>query len=207
MNQEHVHLYIFDSLSDWEASYAIAGINNPQFQRNPGRFCIRTVAPGKKTVTTAGGMVVKPDRQSEDLSPADSAMLILPGGTAWDEGKNREIVDLARLFLDAGKLVAAICGATAGLARGGVLDQRRHTSNAREYLETTRYKGAPLYEQAPAVTDGHLITASGMAPVDFAYHIFQALEIYTPHVLDAWYGLFTTGRPEYFWELMNAAGS
>jgi putative intracellular protease/amidase len=50
-------------------------------------------------------------------------MLILPGGTAWDEGKNGE-----------GVPVAAICGATAGLARAGVLDTRRHTSNALEYL-------------------------------------------------------------------------
>jgi hypothetical protein len=29
MKQQDVHLFVFDGLSDWEASYAIAGINNP----------------------------------------------------------------------------------------------------------------------------------------------------------------------------------
>ena len=87
---------------------------------------------------------------------------------------------------------------------GGLLDNRRHTSNAREYLAATNYNGAELYEDAPAVTDNHLITASAMAPVDFAYHIFGALDMYAPPVLEAWYGLFKTGRPEYYGALMNA---
>jgi putative intracellular protease/amidase len=30
--------------------------------------------------------------------------------------------------------VAAICGATAGVARGGLLDERTHTSASAEYL-------------------------------------------------------------------------
>ena len=38
MKQQDVHIFVFDSLSDWEASYAIAGINNPQFQKNPGAY-------------------------------------------------------------------------------------------------------------------------------------------------------------------------
>jgi putative intracellular protease/amidase len=53
-------------------------------------------------------------------------MLILPGGVAGDEGKNREAIEVARVFLDSRVPVAAICGATAGLARGGLLDCRRH---------------------------------------------------------------------------------
>jgi len=35
-NQQTVHLYVFDSLSDWEPGYAIAGLNNPAYQTNPG---------------------------------------------------------------------------------------------------------------------------------------------------------------------------
>jgi hypothetical protein len=30
-----VHLFVFDTMSDWEYGYLIAGINNPQFQRTP----------------------------------------------------------------------------------------------------------------------------------------------------------------------------
>ena len=204
MKQQDVHLFVFDGLSDWEAGYAIAGINNPQFQKKPGHYCVRTVAFRRAPVSTIGGICIKADLLLEELSVPDSSMLIIPGGTAWDEGKNSEIIEIARIFLDIGKPVAAICGATAGLACAGLLDNRRHTSNAREYLTATQYNGVELYEEAPAVTDNNLITASGMAPVDFAYHIFKCLDIYAPPVLEAWYGLFKTGRSEYFGKLMNA---
>jgi putative intracellular protease/amidase len=204
MKQQDVHLFVFDSMSDWETGYAVAGINNPQFQKSPGSYRIRSVALKKAPVITIGGIRIQPDLVLEDISPTDSAMFIVPGGTAWDEGKNTEAVEVAGTFLTHGVPVAAICGATAGLARGGLLDTRRHTSNAREYLAATKYLGAELYEDASAVTDDNLITASAMAPVDFAYHIFRYLDIYAPPVLEAWYGLFKTGRAEYFGELMKA---
>lgn len=207
MNQQDVHLFVFDSLSDWEASYAVAWINNPQFQLNPGAFRVRTVALQRTTVLTAGGIRIEPDLTLDSLSPKDSAMLILPGGTGWDAGHNKAAVDVANAFLSAGVAVAAICGATAGLARGGLLDHRRHTSNALEYLAATQYRGASLYEDSPAVTDGDLITASGIAPIDFTKHIFRRLSLYSPPVLEAWYGLFKTGKPEYFTSLMQATAA
>lgn len=207
MKQQDVHLFVFDSLSDWEAGYAIAGINNPQFQKNPNRYRVRSVALRKAPVVTIGGVCIQPDLALEELSPTSSAMFIMPGVTAWDEGKNTEAVEIACTFLASGIPVAAICGATAGLARGGILDNRRHTSDAREYLTATQYNGAMLYEETSTVTDNNLITAPAMAPVDFAYHIFKCLDIYVPSVLEAWYGLFKTGRSEYFEELMNAANT
>ena len=204
MKQIDVHLFIFDGLADWESGYAVAGINNPQFQLNPGRFRIRTVALRAGAILTIGGIRIVPDITVEKLLPEESGMLILPGGTAWDMGENMEVVEVARKFISYGVPVAAICGATAGLARGGLLDNSRHTSNAREYLAATQYKGEHFYEELSAVTDGNLITASGIAPVDFAQHIFQRLDVYTPQVLDAWYGLFKTGRPEYYSALIKA---
>lgn len=207
MKPKEVHLFVFDGLSDWEASYAIAGINNPQFQKNPGSYRIRTVALEKTPIVSMGGIRIQPDLALNEISPSDSAMLILPGGTAWEEGKNIEAVEVARRFLETETPVAAICGATFGLASGGLLDNRRHTNNAREYLAASQYLGAALYEDKPAVTDGNLITAAAMAPVDFAYHIFKRLDVYTPSVLDAWYGLFKTGRAEYFETLMKALNS
>lgn len=43
MVQESVHLFVFDTLSDWEFGYAVAGINNPAFQSRPGRYRVRHV--------------------------------------------------------------------------------------------------------------------------------------------------------------------
>lgn len=205
MRSLDVYLYVFDGLSDWEIGYAVAGINSPQFQLEPGRYRVRTASVRRTSVVTMGGIRIEPDLALDGISPADSAMLILPGGTTWDVGQNVEAVEMARNFLNSNVAVAAICGATAGLARGGLLDNRRHTSNAREYLKATQYRGASLYDDFPAVTDGNLITASGIAPVDFAQHIFRRLGLYSPPVLEAWYGLFRFGKPEYFGALLRAA--
>jgi hypothetical protein len=71
------------------------------------------------------------------------------------------------------------------------------------------YRGESLYENALAVTDGDVITAGATAPVDFAYHIFRRLDLYTPKTLDAWYGRFKTGDPAYYATLVqsNPAGA
>jgi hypothetical protein len=34
--------------------------------------------------------------------------------------------------------------------------------------------------------------------IEFAYHIFQKLDLYNAEIIDAWYGLFKTGDSSYF---------
>jgi putative intracellular protease/amidase len=202
MEQQTVHLFVLDTMSDWEPGYAVAGINQPVFQQNPGRYTVRTVGPTRDPVRTMGGITIVPDMALEALRPEDSALLILPGAATWDEGAHAEAVDKARAFLAASVPVAAICGATGGLARGGLLDARPHTSNAREYLGWQQgYAGAAHYVDAPAHRDGDLITASGTAPIDFARAIFERLELYAPHVLDAWYALYKHNDAAAFYTL------
>lgn len=203
MEKQTVHLFVFDTLADWETGFAIAGINNPDLQTQPGRYQVQTVGLSAKPVTTIGGMKILPHLTIDELE--SSALLILPGGEAWDEGKNSEILEVAKRFLEVGIPVAAICGSTAGLARAGILDDKCHTSNALEYLQATNYLGAALYQNQPAVTDGNLITANSTAPLDFAYHIFKKLELYDAPILEAWYGLFETGDPSYFSTLQKLA--
>ncbi len=205
MRQETVHVFVFDTLSDWEPSYALVGINNPMFQAQPGRYAIQTVGPDTTPVKTMGGLTVLPEMTLDALDPADSALLILPGGEAWDQGKHSAAAEKARAFLDTGVPVAAICGATAALARAGLLDTRRHTSNTRDYLKATGYRGAVLYQDEPAVTDGRVITASGLAPLDFAYHIFKQLALYNEPMLEAWYRLFKTGDPSNYLTLTESS--
>jgi putative intracellular protease/amidase len=205
MHQETVHVLVFDTFSDWEPCYAVAGINNPMFQLQPGRYVVKTVGANMQPVKTMGGITVLPDMELGALDPKDSAMLILPGGITWDQGKNVEAVEKAKAFLDAGIPVAAICGATGALARAGLLDNRRHTSNAREYLKGTGYRGTALYQDEPAVTDQRVITAGGLAPVDFAYHIFKQLAVFSEPTLEAWRLLFKTGDPSHYLALMKSS--
>ena len=204
MVQESVHLFVFDTLSDWEFGYAVAGINNPAFQSRPGRYRVRTVALREEPVMTMGGLRVLPDLMLDALDPSQSSMLILPGGVAWDQGQNIEAVEQARTFLAAEVPVAAICGATAGLGRAGLLDDKRHTSNAAGYLQATGYRGAAFYVESPAVSDGNLITASGIAPIEFAREIFKRLDLYLAQTLEAWYALFKTGAPVHYEALLRS---
>ena len=55
------------------------------------------------------------------------------------------------LILSLGAAVGAICGATVALAEFGLLDNRRHTSNGRGFLEmfSPAYKGQDLYVDKP----------------------------------------------------------
>ena len=202
-----VHLYVFDGHVDWEPAFAVAALNQPQFQREPGRWQVRTVGPRRGSVVRSmGGLAIVPDLGLEQLRAADSAMLILPGGLGWEDSDDHTwAVNKAGDFLDQKVPVAAICGATAGLARAGLLDDRPHTSNAASYLNGTGYAGGEFYVDAPAVREGGLITAGGMAPIEFARAIFEQLQVFEDDVLEAWYQLYKTGKSEWFARMQRAA--
>ncbi|MGY3680948.1 DJ-1/PfpI family protein [Streptomyces sp. TE33382] len=180
-----VHLAVYDTFADWETGHTTAHL-----VRNG--YTVRTVAAGPGAVTTMGGMRVQPDLTLDDLGPEDSALLILTGADLWDSGDTlAPFAAKARAFLAAGVPVAAICGATAGLAREGLLDDRAHTSAVSFYLDATGYGGGERYVDTDAVTDGGLlVTAGPTEPVAFAREVFALLGVYEPKKLDAWYRLF-----------------
>ena len=197
-----VHVAAYDTFVDWEIGYAIAHINKPLWHRQPGRFAVTTVGATRDPITTMGGMRIVPDTALDEVGPQDSAMLILAGSDIWSTDQFTPFADKARGFLDAGVPVAAICGATGGLALAGLLDDREHTSNAAEFLQGVGYAGGHLYRDEPAVTDRDLITASANAPVEFARAILERLEVFEPNVLASWFKLYGQRDPAGFYELM-----
>ena len=88
----------------------------------------------------------------------------------------------------------------------GFLDARKHTSNDLEYIKMIcpNYKGENYYEMEPAVSDGNLVTASGIAPLEFAMEVLKILDVFAPDTLHSWYNLYKTHEPKYFFELMNS---
>ncbi|MEU0302445.1 DJ-1/PfpI family protein [Streptomyces sp. NPDC006175] len=190
MTGKSVHLAVYDTFADWEPGFATA-------QLTDHGHTVRTVGLTTAPVTTMGGMRVQPDLTLDGLAPGDSELLILTGASLWDTGDAlAPFARAARDFLDAGVPVAAICGATAGLAREGLLDDRSHTSAVSFYLAATGYAGGAHYVEADAVTDGGgasrgaLVTAGPTEPVAFAREIFGLLGVFGPKQLDAWYRLF-----------------
>lgn len=190
------HLAVYDTLADYEYGHAAAHL--------PGG--VTTVGATLEPVTTKAGLRLQPHLALAELRPRDSELLILPGADLWFGDALAPFARTAGTFLAAGVPVAAICGATFGLATEGLLDERDHTSAAPEYLAASGYGGAARYRDADAVTDGDLITAGPTEPVAFAREIFARLGTFSPEVLDAWFRLFTSSDPEAYAVFAAAQG-
>jgi putative intracellular protease/amidase len=205
MNERTAHLALYDTLADWEVGHLLVELHTGRFTGTS--FDVVTVAESDRPITTMGGVRMVPDMLLADLEPADSDLLILPGATMWDAGGGQAFAAAAGRFLDAGVPVAAICGATAGLARAGLLDRRDHTSADPGYLAATGYAGGSRYVERRAVVDGDLITAGPQSPVQFARATLERLGLASERTLEAYEGVFHRGDPAAFPLLMQAQAS
>nr|WP_296771622.1 DJ-1/PfpI family protein [Rhodococcus sp. (in: high G+C Gram-positive bacteria)] len=197
-----IALYATDTMADWEYGYLVAGVAMAR-EQGDDRYQLTVVSDGGDEVTSLGGMHIRPDGAVVDLETSELAALILPGGNTWD-AEHDAVLGLAGEALDRGTPVGGICGATLGLARIGILNDRPHTSNALEFLGTaTEYSGSEHYRDERTVVSGSLVTAPGTAPLEFAKALFEMLELFPPPVIDAWYGLYTTGEKKYFDQLQG----
>jgi len=191
-NTRSIHVVVFDGFADWEPAHALAEL------RRWGKRAVRVVGFASSPVISMGGLTVYPDVVLEDVEVDDVELLILPGGDMWERSTYpRPVLESLITRLVATETpIAAICGATLALGRARVLDERQHTSNMRDYLSVhvPEYSGGSHYVEAPAVRDRHVITASGLAPVDFAREIFAELQIFSASDAALWYAMFKEGR-------------
>jgi putative intracellular protease/amidase len=191
MTSKAVHMLVFDGFADWEPAHALAEL------RRSGNRTVRVVGFDGEPVTSMGGLRVIPDLALPELRAAETEILILPGGDFWEGSyPEDELNGALTALIDSNVPVAAICGGTLALARAGFLNDRRHTSNMPGYLaeHSPRYSGDALYEMVPAVNDGGVITASGLAPVEFAREIFRQLKVFSAADDDLWFDMFKHGR-------------
>ncbi|MGG4110285.1 type 1 glutamine amidotransferase family protein [Bacillus subtilis] len=206
MQTRKVYLYVFHTMSDWEYGYLIAELNSGRyFKQDAPSLKVVTVGANKEMITTLGGLSIKPDISLDECTLESQDLIILPGGNTWGEVIHQPILKKVGDALKLGTTIAAICGATLGLANEGYLDSRKHTSNDLEYMKMVcpNYKGETLYENGPAVSDENLVTASGIAPLEFAVEVLKKLDVFAPDTLRSWYKLNKTQKPVYFFELMN----
>ncbi|MBB4063503.1 type 1 glutamine amidotransferase family protein [Gellertiella hungarica] len=177
-------LLLTENHADWETALLFAAA------RAHLGFEVRVATPGGHPVRSMGGLHITPDLDIGDLVPGDANALVLCGGTAWESPQAPALGDLLNRHHGAGTLIAAICGATVALARAGLLDAVNHTSNSRETLAPTGYRGAHLYRDQPmACRDGGIVTAPGTAPLTFAREILAGLGAASPE-LDGFLSLF-----------------
>lgn len=206
MHARTIALYVTDTMADWEYAYLTTQIAQAEAAK-PGRFSLVLVGDGLDSVTSMGGMPVQPAVDLADIVNDEAlAALVIPGGDHYDAGHERLLETTAQL-MERSVPIAAICGATSLLARGGFLDDRKHTSNAAVYLEMSGYSGGSKYVAAPVVTDRGITTGSGVHPVAFTAEVMRVVDLYPEAIISAWEQLNLTGEEVFFYEYMEAAGA
>jgi putative intracellular protease/amidase len=183
------YLLIFDGLADWEPAHALCEINKS------GKFDVATAGFSRAPISTMAGLKLKPDVTIDDLNPATASILILPGGDMWEKKSDEKLKALLRRLHEESVPIAAICGATLEIARAGLTHGVRHTSNAREYLQAMvpDYKDGDWYVDQLAIADKGIITASGLASVEFAREVIKQLHLYSEADTQIWFEMFKHG--------------
>jgi putative intracellular protease/amidase len=191
MPDKAVYLLVFDGFADWEPAHAVAEL------RRHGQYRVESVGATIEPVRSMAGLTVLPSKRVSDVIPQDVAVFILPGGDRWEEAPADPALEALLHQLDAHSVpIAAICAATAAVARMGLLRGRRHTSNGLAYLraQVPDYSEAGHYVSVPAIRDRKLITASGLGDVEFAREIFEELGVMSPGDRSLWAQMFRSAK-------------
>lgn len=203
------YLFVLNTLADWEIGYITAELNSGRYldkAKDPPLLVKigTTTAP----IKTMGGITITPDDRIDNVKFNEGDLLLLPGAETWMDEDNMKVMNLIPDILNRKVVIAAICGATMALANAGILNDRKHTSNDKDFLKMTcpRYTGEDYYVNLPAVTDDNLITATGLAPLEFSYEVFKKTLVMRTETLEAWYKLFKTGEAKYYFDLMGSLG-
>lgn len=142
----------------------------------PDQFNVVTVAEAAGPVASAQRTSAVADTAFADCPPCD--LLLVPGGIGTRrEVGNATLLDWLRTRAASAELVLSVCTGAALLARAGLLDGRRATTNKRSF--------AWVVEQGPRVgwvkvarwvDDGRFVSSSGVsAGIDMTLHVIARL--------------------------------
>lgn len=187
--KKKIIVYLFDGFSDWEIAYF-----TPEIKKSD-RFELIYCSENGQEVCSMGGLRVTPQLSLSEIKMDDLELIVLPGGTFWENPGVTPIDDFIKNAFQEQKPIAAICGATIYLARMGMLNEVNHTSNDLNYLKMVapEYTGEQNYINAPATTGQNIITACGIAPIEFAQEIFRKIALYDEPSIKKWFDLFKHG--------------
>lgn len=180
---------VFDGLADWELAHALCEINKS------GKFEVISVEFSDEPIRTMGGLKLSPNITLDEVRPAEACIFMLPGGDMWEEKSHENLQKLLHRLHAESIPVGAICGATLEIARAGLTNNIRHTSNSKDYLKTmvSDYSDEDFYVNELAVTDKNIITASGLGCVDFAREVIKQLHLYSDADTHLWFEMFKHG--------------
>lgn len=167
-----IAVVMIDGVADWEI-----GVILPAAREWFGDT-VEIASIDGQPVSSIGSLRIVPPSALSDLDPLAADLWILPGSERWQAGEIPGLSGLLQARIEAGRPVAAICGATLALAYAGLLDARPHTSNSLGFLQDrvgAVYAGQASYREQSVVSDGLVVTAPGTSPVGFAQACLRLL--------------------------------
>ncbi len=125
-----------------------------------------------KDATGRFGLTITRLHPFSQLNAAEYDALVIPGGPEYKALEaSAEVQTLIKYFIDAGKVVAAICAGPTLLGHAGYLKGKKYTC----FMSMNEDFGGQ-YQDDYAVRDGNIITGkSAAATIDFAFAVLEAV--------------------------------
>lgn len=126
---------------------------------------------------------VLPEKQLEEIDPAEFAALAMPGGFQragfYEDAYDERVLSLIRHFDRQGKWIAAVCVGALPIAKSGILNGRRATTY---HLEGGRWQdklealGPIVVRDQRIIEEGRIITSScPSTAVEVAFRLLEGL--------------------------------
>ena len=128
-----------------------------------GQCAIATVAANAGPISSAQGPKAIADFGFDDCPHLD--LILVPGGIGTRrEVGNQAMLDWLRHRSERAEIVSSVCTGASLLARAGLLDGRRATTNKRSFKWVTQQGAAVTWvREARWVEDGRFATSSGVS--------------------------------------------
>ncbi|MEO5757853.1 MAG: DJ-1/PfpI family protein [Mesorhizobium sp.] len=170
--QKTIGFLFIEGFADWE--YGLLAASAVEW------FGARAVSltPDGKPVTGISGFRLMPERAAKADENTDLDAIAVIGSDQWAGKAPPDAAGLLTAVASRGGVVGGICAGTLALARAGLFDKARHTSNGRDWINQHEagYAGDQNYQDvAHAVADGTIVSAPGSAPGTFALAFLETL--------------------------------
>ncbi|MBQ7523857.1 MAG: type 1 glutamine amidotransferase [Oscillospiraceae bacterium] len=147
----------------------------PFYRMQEQGWDVDVAALTKKTVASKYHFTVEANKSVAECNAADYDGLILPGGSAPEKLRlNADAVRLTKEIFAAGKPVCAICHGPQMLISADVVRGKKATCYP-GIADDLKNAGA-LYEDAPVVVDGNLVTSR--RPQDLPYWMREFVKLF-----------------------------
>lgn len=140
------------------------------------RLKIVMVAKAAGPVKSTQGVKLVADHSFEDCPKLD--LILVPGGFGtFAQTSNKAFLDWISKRAEEAELVTSVCSGSSILAKAGLLDERKATTNKQYYtMCTAQGPKVNWVKEARWVDDGKMITSSGVsAGMDMALHVIERL--------------------------------